>query len=335
MAARIPRSKKAGRAMKQIHCPVTCGRPTRMTEAGWSKICAHYQAEADKPAGGWRSPSSYDRICRRCRGKKRPRELEIIDLKNMEEIRMASRPEKGTCDICGGRKLVKKNHGVMVCSTCAGLQGRINQNPAAVVDEVIRMHGRQVVEKHLGSKNLAKLSEQNSAQENTINEVRRILEAGATDTVLAVAKRRMVVLKKLDKLYNEAMDELKQYQAAAVAGGDVAFQVPDGYRSLASVLAAAIEQAASGKGKERHARAGEPFEQQKICEITRRVGFGFPLGQAIKKAEEAPRLGDRASDELLGAINYLAAAVLVMREEEATQSENRMATAADPGEEAA
>jgi hypothetical protein len=94
------------------------------------------------------------------------------------------------------------------------------------------------------------------------------------------------------------------------------------YKSLEKVLLDALYQAQNGKGRTRHAKKSEPFEKQKICEITRRVGLGYPLGQAIKKAEESQRLiVDKAVDELLGAINYLAAAVIVMREGiEVTQS---------------
>jgi hypothetical protein len=91
----------------------------------------------------------------------------------------------------------------------------------------------------------------------------------------------------------------------------------DPYWILKDTLSRAYEQAKYGKGKERHAKKNEPFEGQKICEITRRVGLGYPLGQAIKKAEEAPRLGGEAGvKELLGAINYLAAAIIVMEEGE-------------------
>ena len=91
--------------------------------------------------------------------------------------------------------------------------------------------------------------------------------------------------------------------------------VIDPYESLQEVLDDALYQASSGKGKERHAKQDEPFDKQKICEITRREGLGYPIGQAIKKAIESQRLGARGPDELLGAINYLAAAVIVMREE--------------------
>ena len=88
------------------------------------------------------------------------------------------------------------------------------------------------------------------------------------------------------------------------------------YIELRRVLEMAYDQAAKGKGYERHSFE-EPFEDQKICEITRRVGMGYPLGQAIKKCIESERLTTREGvDELLGAINYIAAAVIVMQESE-------------------
>lgn len=86
------------------------------------------------------------------------------------------------------------------------------------------------------------------------------------------------------------------------------------YVSLWRVLNDAYEQAAVGKGRERHAN-GEAFEDQIICEVTRRLGLAYPLGQAVKKIYESQRLGgDSGVRELLGAINYVAAAVIVMRE---------------------
>jgi len=95
--------------------------------------------------------------------------------------------------------------------------------------------------------------------------------------------------------------------------------VRPGYESLAFVLNAALEQAQEGKGKERHA-SGEPFERQKICEITRRVGLGGPAFQVVKKTEEAVRLLERgnpaqAVEDLLGAINYAAAMVILVQEQ--------------------
>ena len=90
--------------------------------------------------------------------------------------------------------------------------------------------------------------------------------------------------------------------------------VPGEYISLGLVLQSALEQASRGKGKERHASAGEAYENQIICEVTRRLGSGYPLGQAVKKIYEAQRLGgEKGRAELLGAINYIAAAAIVMQ----------------------
>ena len=98
-------------------------------------------------------------------------------------------------------------------------------------------------------------------------------------------------------------------------------QVDSNYASLYSVLKDALHQAASGKGKERHAN-DDPFERQSICEITRKHGLAFATGQAAKKLEESHRLlqlrgVEAATNEILGAINYAAAAVIVLREGEA------------------
>jgi len=92
-----------------------------------------------------------------------------------------------------------------------------------------------------------------------------------------------------------------------------------GYSSLARVLGRAFEQAARGKGKERH--AGElPFDQQPMQTLCCLYGVGFALGQAAKKTQEAQRLPrDRAVAELLGAINYLAGAVIFLESQPQAQ----------------
>lgn len=88
----------------------------------------------------------------------------------------------------------------------------------------------------------------------------------------------------------------------------------DGYDTLRAVYARAVEQASRGKGKERHALEGEPFEEQQIVELNERIGSNHgAIFQACKKATESCRLPrERAVAELLGAMNYLAAAVLVL-----------------------
>lgn len=87
-----------------------------------------------------------------------------------------------------------------------------------------------------------------------------------------------------------------------------------GYESLASVLQAAYDQAATGKGAERHAN-DLPFHEQPMQQIARRRGIGFLLGQADKKTEEAQGMLERGERdawrrEILGAINYLAGALV-------------------------
>jgi hypothetical protein len=91
-------------------------------------------------------------------------------------------------------------------------------------------------------------------------------------------------------------------------------EAPAEYRSLHGVLQEALEQASEGKGKERHATDGEAFENQPICEIARRLDGG-PLYQAVKKIYESKRLpGEAGVRELLGAINYIGAEIILRRE---------------------
>lgn len=95
-------------------------------------------------------------------------------------------------------------------------------------------------------------------------------------------------------------------------GNPVQLDAP-GYETLADVLYRAFAQASEGKGKERHAGIGEQFEAQMMQDMAKRFGVGSLLGQAFKKSEESQRLPhDRAVAELLGAINYLAGAVIAM-----------------------
>lgn len=109
-----------------------------------------------------------------------------------------------------------------------------------------------------------------------------------------------------------------QTTEAAVSGGDSAASTAadtTGYEPLASVLQRAYNQAAGGKGKERHAQ-GKPFVEQPMQELISLYGLGFALGQAGKKAQEAQRLPrEKAVHELLGAIVYLAGAVVALEAE--------------------
>lgn len=89
------------------------------------------------------------------------------------------------------------------------------------------------------------------------------------------------------------------------------------YSELADVLHDAYEQAANGKGRDRH-DWGEDFTSQWICDGLYYHGVGAALFQAEKKIREVHKLGDNPAKvhELLGAIVYLAAAVLHLRQKE-------------------
>ena len=91
------------------------------------------------------------------------------------------------------------------------------------------------------------------------------------------------------------------------------------YAPLAAILQEAYDQAARGKGRDRHDN-GEPFTDQRAMSIGRKVGPGFPLGQSLKKTEEAATMISKdqhaaAIRELLGAINYAASAIMLIREQ--------------------
>ncbi len=79
-------------------------------------------------------------------------------------------------------------------------------------------------------------------------------------------------------------------------------------------LMRAYKMVAEGKGQQRHG-AGRAWNDQPIMTISRSVGVGFPLGQALKKIEESTRMADDAAvNELLGSIGYICAAVQAIEE---------------------
>ena len=94
-----------------------------------------------------------------------------------------------------------------------------------------------------------------------------------------------------------------------------------GYTTLADILTRAYNQAAKGKGADRHANE-LPFDKQPMQTIAAKHGVGFLLGQADKKIAEAHGMlrrdeQDKAVHELLGAINYVAGAILFTEAQQA------------------
>ena len=91
--------------------------------------------------------------------------------------------------------------------------------------------------------------------------------------------------------------------------------VEQGYEPLADVLQEALDQAQKGKGKICHAN-DLPFLQQPIMQGAREAGEGGLVFQSRKKILEALNCKDdeRAITDMLGAINYVAAQVILRRE---------------------
>lgn len=107
------------------------------------------------------------------------------------------------------------------------------------------------------------------------------------------------------------------YDAApkALGGARVSRHVVNGYHGLFDVLADALDQAQLGKGHERHAQ-DKPFEEQPMQKLIELHGRGFAYDQAGKKAQESERLAyEAARRELLGAIVYMAGAVINLDKE--------------------
>lgn len=100
-----------------------------------------------------------------------------------------------------------------------------------------------------------------------------------------------------------------------VVGGTVSSPHP-----IEEVFTTCVQQVASGKGQQRHGHNHKSFYDQQWVEVTRRHGLGFLTGQAVKKANEAALNLDNLDKEagwwereMIGAINYLAMAILYRR----------------------
>lgn len=99
------------------------------------------------------------------------------------------------------------------------------------------------------------------------------------------------------------------------------------YKELKNKFDCALEQAQGGKGKERHAKEGQYFEDQVMCEVQRLL-VDHPLGglayQVIKKTIESGRLyqnkgANAALEDVYGAMNYLGGMAILYEEMEENQ----------------
>lgn len=131
--------------------------------------------------------------------------------------------------------------------------------------------------------------------------------------------------------HGEAISVLKEL--VTMPGKQLSISLPTpGFDDLALTLSQAFDQAAHGKGVARHG-LGQPFAAQPMQQLIRLNGLGFATGQASKKASEALRMlasgntsAEAAVDELLGAIVYLAGAIVAVRADVARPEAERVLT---------
>lgn len=97
-----------------------------------------------------------------------------------------------------------------------------------------------------------------------------------------------------------------------------------GYEQLAAVLQAAFDQAAKGKGAERHAN-DLPFHEQRMQSISGMLdsdaGMAYQVCKKIAEARGMPH--DARERELLGAIVYTAGMIIYHRSKLPTQQESK------------
>jgi len=88
---------------------------------------------------------------------------------------------------------------------------------------------------------------------------------------------------------------------------------------LERIFTLALQQATNGKGSERHGKNVTDFTEQPWVSLAKVHGTGFLTGQAQKKIMEAVANKKEADylwyeKEILGAINYLAMALIYDKE---------------------
>ena len=141
-----------------------------------------------------------------------------------------------------------------------------------------------------------------------------LIDAAEVECLFEFSKRTKIVGSIFDN--GELFEKIRSFESreAFIVYGedDISFSDPN-YETLARILKMAYDQASAGKGKERHAN-GRKFDDQPIMTIAKDHGLGYQTGQAEKKLKEAHTLlklkgKEAAIRELLGVINYAAAAI--------------------------
>ncbi len=328
-------------------CPISNGRTiTRMTESGFKKLCSHKQTIDE---------SYCQEICKGKNIPESIEFMELEDFKNSEEVVMSRSAgvcticaRTKTVEKLYGR-VICQNCGNIIRAIKQTPELVVAEMKEVYTDEkIVEMFGIKLsVSGDISQPSGDDLKEKVEELTVEICNIGSILQADPDGDVVSAAINRMEKIDGLKKSLQRDAEKIANAKEILGFNSDDKFldsclivkrtlnylqeEVKNGirknqeittcpsealYAPLRKVLNLALDQAENGKGKERHAKAGEPFYRQKICEITRRTGLAFPVGQAIKKAEEIFALPtDAGMREILGAINYLAAAHIVMEEQ--------------------
>lgn len=137
--AAIGTTETLDRLVMLKQCPVTSGRPTRMSAAGFRRVCQYHQKNEAAYNGDAKKERSRPTWCSVCRGKQLPAELEIIPigaLRNqaIQEDAMPSKTKSGTCESCGTKNVVVGAvHGGLKCSTCNTVYSNVNRRLDTVI----------------------------------------------------------------------------------------------------------------------------------------------------------------------------------------------------------
>lgn len=125
-------------------CPVTNGRPTRMTAAGFAAACGHHRRNMVSWTHGHHRADARPNYCSVCKGKNIPAELEIVTIEQMLDSPnkggdMAGIVKHGPCASCGKTKNTTSCSGDHICSSCAALYGAINNRPKTVLKAIKKL----------------------------------------------------------------------------------------------------------------------------------------------------------------------------------------------------
>jgi hypothetical protein len=153
--AYIGTSEVADRLVELKQCPITCGRPTKMTESGFLALCERHRVED----GVWkynhrRHPAEKKGWCQVCQGKQRPKELQLVSIAQLQRVErvkkqqpktttngddMATKKVRALCEGgCGQTLQVANNYGVKMCSTCAAAHSHVKNHKETVAAAIRR-----------------------------------------------------------------------------------------------------------------------------------------------------------------------------------------------------